>query len=175
MFSGQLAEGAYSETHTSDAEDLYGKSKYMGEIAHSSHVVTIRTSIIGHELNSNYSLVDWFLSQKGPVKGYLNAIFSGLPTYELARVIHDYIIPDNKISGLYHVSSKSISKYHLLKLIAETYKKEIIIEPESTVIINRALECNRFKQETGYIAPEWPQLVKMMAEEKNTYQGLVNV
>ncbi|RUR12748.1 SDR family oxidoreductase [Legionella sp. km772] len=175
VFSGRRTEGAYSESDLSDAEDLYGKSKYIGEITHSPHAITLRTSIIGHELNSNFALIDWFLSQNNHVKGYLNAIYSGLPTFELARVIHDYVIPNPDLCGLYHVSSKPISKYHLLKLVADVYKKDILIEPEHTVFINRALKSSRFEKETGYVAPDWPLLVQQMHREKIIHQGIVHV
>lgn len=88
VFAGD--KGLYKETDYSDARDLYGKSKYMGELHDHAHAITLRTSIIGHELNSNYALLDWFLSQEGQVKGYTKAIFSGMPTVELARVMHDW-------------------------------------------------------------------------------------
>lgn len=175
VFSGKLAQGSYIETDPSDAEDLYGKSKFMGEVIHSSHAVTIRTSIIGHELNTNYALLDWFLSQRGSIKGYINAIFSGLPTIELVKVIRDYIIPNKHLCGLYHVSAQAISKYQLLKLIADIYEKEITIEPESTVLINRALKSTRFEKETGYISPDWPTLIQKMHQERVASQGVVHV
>lgn len=161
VFSGRALE-PYTELCKSDAEDLYGKSKYIGEVSHLSHVVTLRTSIIGHELNSNYGLVDWFLSRIGTVKGYVNAIFSGLPTYELAKVIHDFVIPNNDLTGLYHVSSEPISKFTLLNMIADIYDKNVVIEPEYTIKINRALNSARFKNQTSYVAPEWPILIESM-------------
>ena len=160
VFSGR--KGMYKEGDISDAEDLYGKSKYIGELADLSHVVTLRTSIIGHELNSNSSLVDWFLSQKGPVKGYKKAVFSGLPTVELARVIKDVVMPNSKLSGLYNVSSSPIDKYSLLKLVAETYGKEIEIIPTEQLIIDRSLDSTYFKTITNYSPKTWEILVQKM-------------
>lgn len=160
VFSGR--KGMYKEEDVSDAEDLYGKSKYIGELTALSHVVTLRTSIIGHELNSNSSLVDWFLSQKGPVKGYKKAVFSGLPTVELARVINDYVIPDPKLTGLYHVSADPIDKHTLLLLIAKIYKKNIEITSDELVCINRSLDSTKFLSITGYKPPEWESLIKKM-------------
>ena len=160
VFSGR--KGMYAEQDVSDAEDLYGKSKFIGELHDSSHAVTLRTSIIGHELQSSESLIDWFLSQKESTKGYEKAIFSGLPTIELARVIKEYIIPKPELSGLYHVSVEPIDKLSLLKLVAEVYHKEIQIIPDDQVCIDRSLDSSRFQQATGYTPPSWPELVKSM-------------
>jgi dTDP-4-dehydrorhamnose reductase len=160
VFSGR--KGFYSESDPSDAEDLYGKSKFIGEISDLPHVLTLRTSIIGHELNSNYALIDWFLSQKDQVKGYVNAIFSGLPTVELTRVMLDFVIPRPDLSGLYHVAAKPVNKYDLLTLVAEIYGKKITIIPDDQLFIDRSLNAERFKDATGYAAPEWPELIEKM-------------
>lgn len=167
VFSGK--KGFYSEMDLSDAEDLYGKSKFIGEVSDQHHAITIRTSIIGHELNSHYALVNWFLSQKECVKGYVNAIFSGLPAIELAKVIQDFVIPNNHLYGLYHVAAKPINKYDLLHLIASVYHKEIDIVPDDSVMIDRSLNAGRFEAVTGYVAPEWSVLVKRMHQEQFDY------
>lgn len=164
VFSGN--KGSYKETDLSDAEDLYGKSKYIGEVHDQKHVITLRTSIIGHELNSQYALVDWFLSQQDSVKGYTKAIFSGLPTVELARVINDYVLPKPALSGLYHVSAQPIAKFDLLELIATHYKKAIRINPDDRVQIDRSLDSSAFTQATGYVAPDWPGLIAYMHEQQ---------
>ncbi|MCD5978831.1 dTDP-4-dehydrorhamnose reductase family protein [Pseudomonas quasicaspiana] len=160
VFSGQ--KGLYVEEDISDAEDLYGKSKYIGEVHESPHAITLRTSIIGHELSSQYSLVDWFLAQSGTVKGYEKAIFSGLPTVELSRVISDFVIPNPNLSGLFHVSAKPIDKLALLRLLAGVYEKDIQIVPDSNVIIDRSLDSSKFKYATGYAPPAWPELIATM-------------
>ncbi|PWE47452.1 dTDP-4-dehydrorhamnose reductase family protein [Pseudomonas prosekii] len=160
VFSGR--KGLYTEDDISDAEDLYGKSKYIGELHSGANAVTLRTSIIGHELGSQYSLVDWFLSQSGSVKGYRKAIFSGLPTVELARVIRDYVIPNSNLQGLYHVSVDPIDKLSLLKLVAEVYQKEIDIVADDNVSIDRSLDSSKFQSATGYVPPSWSELVKSM-------------
>lgn len=160
VFSGR--KGGYAESDVSDAEDLYGKSKYVGEIHDRAHVVTLRTSIIGHELASSFALADWFLSQQGKVKGYSRAIFSGLPTVELARVMKDFVLPRPALSGLYHVAAEPISKLDLLRLIAAQYGKDIDIQPDEKVAIDRSLDGSRFLAATGYTAPPWPELVALM-------------
>jgi dTDP-4-dehydrorhamnose reductase len=159
VFSG--ARGGYRETDVSDARDLYGKSKYLGEVV-TQNAITLRTSIIGHELASAHGLVDWFLSQSGPIKGFARAIFSGLPTVELARIVSDIVLPRPELFGVYHVASHAISKFDLLQLIAGTYGKSIAIERDETLVIDRSLNADRFTQATGYVAPDWPDLIKMM-------------
>ena len=165
VFNGR--KGMYKEDDISDAEDLYGKSKYIGELHDLSHVVTLRTSIIGHELNSHSSLVDWFLTQNENVKGYKKAIFSGLPTVELADVIKDFVITNNNLHGLYHVSADPIDKHSLLNLIADIYEKEIKIEPNDEVQIDRSLDSSKFRQVTGYVPPNWSRLIEKMHQGIN--------
>ena len=164
IFSGD--EGLYVESDVSDAHDIYGKSKYIGELNNYAHCITLRTSIIGHELNSKASLVDWFLGQDSHVKGFNQAIFSGLPTVELAKIIRDYVIPHSDLAGLYHVSSEPIDKCTLLELIAEVYKKEIEIVSDATLTINRSLDSMRFKETTGYQPPNWKSLVQVMFDNR---------
>ncbi len=164
VFSGR--KGGYVESDTSDAEDLYGKSKFIGELHELPHVITLRTSIIGHELNTRFALVDWFLSQRGSIKGYAKAVFSGLPTVELARVIRDHVISAPDLYGLYHVSSEPIDKLSLLKLVAKIYEHKIQITPDNQVCIDRSLNSSRFREVTGYVPPSWPVLVKMMHDQR---------
>lgn len=160
VFSGST--GNYTEDSTADAADLYGISKHLGEVVEYENAVTLRTSIIGRELTSTNSLVDWFLAQNGEVKGYNKAIFSGLPTCELAAIIRDVVIPKPSLRGLYHVSAKPISKYELLQLIAAEYKKDIEIVADGRVAIDRSLDSTRFTEATGYVAAAWPELIKRM-------------
>nr|WP_298113650.1 SDR family oxidoreductase [uncultured Pseudomonas sp.] len=160
VFSGR--QGAYRETDLSDAEDLYGKSKYIGELHDLPNAITLRTSIIGHELGSNYALVDWFLSQQGGVKGFAKAIFSGLPTVELARVMKDFVVPHPQLNGLYHVAAEPIAKLDLLRLVAAAYGKQIEIRPDDALVIDRSLDGSRFRGATGYVAPKWPELIRRM-------------
>jgi dTDP-4-dehydrorhamnose reductase len=159
VFSGK--KGNYTEADISDAEDLYGKSKYIGEV-YGKGSLTIRTSIIGHEHNSQHSLLEWFLSQKSHIEGYQNAIFSGLTTLELSKVIEEVILKFKNLTGLYQVSSEPISKYALLKLIKEVYKKDIQIIPSDKVVINRSLNCKKFQKETGIKIPNWNSMIKSM-------------
>ena len=161
VFAG--TKGGYREADESDAHDLYGRSKYLGEVNY-PQAVTLRTSIIGHELNSAHSLVGWFLAQQGSVRGFTQAIFSGLPTVELARVIRDFVIPNPELTGTYHVSAEPISKFELLSLVANVYGKNIAITPDDKLVIDRSLDSSRFRQTTGYAPPSWPDLVAQMRD-----------
>lgn len=163
VFSG--AKGSYLETDFPDAYDLYGRSKLLGEVDY-PHAITLRTSIIGHELSGHRSLVNWFLAQQGAVKGFTRAIFSGLPTVELATVVRDVVLPRKELHGLYHISAKPINKFDLLKMLAKAYGKNIEINPSEELVIDRSLNSDRFKEATGYAPPEWPTLVQRMCEFK---------
>lgn len=159
VFSG--SKGNYVESDFPDAYDLYGRSKLLGEVDY-PHAITLRTSIIGHELSGHRSLVNWFLSQQGSVKGYVRAIFSGLPTVELAKIVRDVVLPQQELHGLYHVASKPINKFELLQLVAKTYGKTIVIQSSDELKIDRSLNAEKFKQATGYQPPNWSDLIQLM-------------
>lgn len=159
VFSGR--KGGYVETDPSDADDLYGRSKLMGEVDY-ENAVTLRTSIIGHELASAHGLIGWFLAQTGPVRGFTKAIFSGLPTVELARVMKDFVVPHPELRGTWHVSAAPIDKYSLLKLAAAEYGRDNAISPDDKLVIDRSLDSSRFRAVTGYAPPSWPDLVREM-------------
>lgn len=159
VFSG--SKGMYTEGDFPDAKDLYGRSKLLGEVDY-PNAITLRTSIIGHELEGARSLVGWFLSQGGPVRGFRRAVFSGLPTVEIARLIRDFVLPNPNLHGLYHVSADPINKYDLLRLVADTYGKRIAIEADDDFVIDRSLDSSRFRAITGFQSKPWAELVKSM-------------
>lgn len=159
VFSGK--KGNYNEKDKPDADDLYGLTKSLGE-ALGEKSVCIRTSIIGPELSSSRSLLEWFLNAGERVTGFKNAIFSGFPTYEIAKILDKYVIHNSNIHGLYHLSSEPISKYDLLCLINEIYCLGKVIEPDYSFIIDRSLDSSEFKNLTGYCAPKWNDLVTEM-------------
>jgi dTDP-4-dehydrorhamnose reductase len=159
VFSGD--KGMYLESDFPDADDLYGRSKLLGEVDY-PHAITVRTSIIGHELGGARSLVNWFLRQEGSTRGFTRAVFSGLPTVVLARVIRDVIVPRPELHGLYHVAARPIAKYDLLQLIANTYGKDIEIVPDDKLVIDRSLNAERFTAATGYTPAPWDQLIAEM-------------
>lgn len=159
VFNGK--KGNYTENDHSNAEDLYGRTKFLGEVTY-PHCVTLRTSIIGHELKTNYSLVDWFMSQKNDVNGFTKAMYSGFPTIEIVNIISNYVIPNKNLTGLYHVSSDSISKFDLLNILKEVYKKDININSFSDFVLDRSMNSDKFKTATGYVSPSWNKLIEDM-------------
>lgn len=164
VFSGK--KGNYLEDDISDCYDLYGKSKLIGEVTYPNSI-TLRTSVIGHELNSSKSLVDWFLSQNDRVNGYINAVFSGLTTLEHAKVLANFVLPNPNLSGLYHLAVNPINKYDLLSLIAKIYNKDILITRVEEPRIDRSLNAEKFKVATGYQPPRWEDLIQEMYNFKN--------
>ncbi len=163
VFSGK--KGSYTESDQPDADDIYGKSKALGEVLYGD-ALTIRTSTIGHELNTNYGLLNWFLSQENRCKGFKNAVFSGLPTVVLAQVIRDHILNNKALNGLYHIAAAPINKYDLLMLIAEVYGKKIDVELDEDFVIDRSLDATKFNLATSFKAPEWPELIQSMYQYK---------
>lgn len=164
VFSGR--KGDYTESDTSDAMDFYGRTKFLGEVAE-PHCVTLRTSIIGLELGRKGSLIEWFLAQEGEIRGFTRAIYSGLTTAEMSRVIERVLVEHPGISGVWQVASEPISKYELLQRLAGILGKDIRIVPDDSVAIDRSLSAVAFQEATGYYAPGWDEMLKELAAEIN--------
>lgn len=159
VFSGK--KGNYSEIDTADAEDLYGRSKFLGEVS-SPNCITIRTSIIGHDNSLQNGLVSWYLANKGFCKGYTKAIFSGLPVCVLAQILVDFVITNPYLEGIYNIGSDPISKFDLLNLIGNIYSSGSVLVPDDSLRADRSLNTTKFENETGYRAPSWRDLVSLM-------------
>jgi dTDP-4-dehydrorhamnose reductase len=167
VFSGR--KGNYTEKDPSDAEDLYGKTKYLGEVDYPG-CLTIRTSIIGRELDTSHSLIEWFISQEGKtVPGYKNAVFSGLTTLALSEIITEIIADHPRLSGVYQVASKPISKYDLLNLVKKNYGMAITVKPDEMVINDRSLSPEKFKKETNIKIPSWEYMIEQMHQDPTPY------
>jgi dTDP-4-dehydrorhamnose reductase len=167
VFAGRT--GNYREGDYPDALDIYGRTKALGEVT-GDGTITLRTSTIGHEFGTKFGLLEWFLAQS-QCKGFKNAIFSGLPTVEFARVVRDFVIPNKTLSGLYHVGAEAIDKFQLLHLINRTYGRGVQIEPEDGFRIDRSLNSERFSAATGYFASPWPDLVEAMYNDHISATG----
>lgn len=163
VFSGN--KGNYLESDLTDATDIYGKSKALGELRSYSSL-TLRTSTIGYELNSTFGLLNWFLSQREKCKGYSKAIFSGFPASYFAFILQNYVIPNGNIRGLYNIASEPISKFDLLKNIADIYELDIRIEKDDSFEIDRSLNADLFNKRTGFVPPKWPELIKFMYQNQ---------
>ena len=163
IFAG--TKGNYTESDPSDAADLYGQSKHQGEVA-DAHSVTLRTSVIGHELATNLALLDWFLSQRGQaIKGFTKAIYSGFTTLEMARIADRILTQHTDLSGVWHVASEPISKFGLLELCREKLGWEGVIEPNDEFVCDRSLNADRFNQATGYSPPSWEAMISELAQQ----------
>ena len=170
VFNGK--KGRYIETDVPDANDLYGKSKQLGEVTF-DNCLTIRTSIIGREIFTAHSLVEWFLSNRGKsVKGYTKAVYSGFPTLILAEIIGDIIEKHPFLQGLYHVSSDPINKYDLLSLVNEAYRADVKIEPFDDFEIDRSLDSTGFRNITGFQPLSWRDMITKMASDNAFYSKL---
>jgi dTDP-4-dehydrorhamnose reductase len=163
VFDG--TRGNYTEKDVPDAHDLYGISKFLGEVG-STNCLTLRTSIIGRELGTAHSLVEWFLKNRGGrVKGFTRAIYTGLPTIEFADLIGKLITDHADLNGIYHVASEPITKYDLLQLLNKYYDVNVEIEPSDEVAIDRSLDGRKFTELTGIHLPDWPTMVAKMAAD----------
>ena len=163
VFDG--AKGNYLETDITNATDLYGRSKALGEVT-SENCITLRTSIIGRELGDSHSLIDWFLSNRGGrVKGFTHAIYSGFPTVVFADIIASLIIDQPQLRGLYQVASEPINKFELLTLVNAAFGAKITIEPSAELTIDRSLNCGKFVDATGLTPMSWPVMVDLMASD----------
>lgn len=160
VFSGKT--GNYDEDDTPDADDLYGRSKLLGEVDEAP-AITLRTSIIGRELSRKTGLLEWFLAQQGSIKGYRKAIFSGFTTTEMSRIIEMLLTQFPQAHGLYHVSSAPISKYDLLMLIRDRMRMPIDIKSDDDFHCDRSLNSTRFRTAFNYRPPEWNVMIDELA------------
>jgi dTDP-4-dehydrorhamnose reductase len=171
VFSGK--KGDYSEDDIPDPEDLYGRTKLLGEVA-TPECLTIRTSIIGRELQGGLGLIDWFLSQKGKnIRGFVGAKYTGFTTLEMAEIIIDVIKNRPGLSGVWHVSSNPISKYDLLNLVNRELDMGITIEKETAFFCDRRLNSTKFRQATGYKPPSWDEMIHNMVIDGTPYDSLM--
>ncbi|MBN1946993.1 MAG: SDR family oxidoreductase [Bradymonadales bacterium] len=167
VFSGK--RGRYREADPSDAEDLYGKTKFLGEVA-SGNALTLRTSIIGRELSHFQSLLEWFLAQRRKsIRGYTRVIYSGVTTNYLAELVGRIIGQQPGLSGLYQVTAPAISKYELLCRLKEAYGIEVEILPDDHPVSDRSMIGDRFLQATGWTTPSWDDLVDQLVGDPTPY------
>ncbi|MGD0340020.1 MAG: SDR family oxidoreductase [Bacteroidota bacterium] len=168
VFSG--FRGAYTEDDIADPVDLYGRTKLLGELNRPG-CLTLRTSIIGWQLNSFTSLLSWFALQRGKhIKGYRKAIYSGVTTSVFSKLIGDIMESHPKLEGLYHVSSAPIKKFDLLVQLRDALGwDDITIEPEEGFACDRSLNGERFSRATGWRAPDWASMISGLSSEWPTY------
>ena len=170
VFSGR--KGNYKESDLSDAEDLYGRTKLLGEVDYKG-CLTIRTSMIGRELETSNGLIEWFLSQEGKtISGYKKSVFSGFTTNAFAEVIAGIITKNPELHGVWHVASEPISKFELLSLVKQVYGLNIRIESDEAVVCDRSLNSERFRKVTGFVPPTWHDMIEQMYRDSTPYSKL---
>lgn len=162
IFSGR--KGLYQESDTPDADDLYGRSKLLGEVG-DNHCLTLRTSMIGRELLRKKSLLEWFLAQKGTVKGFKQAVFSGFTTIELSRIIDMLICDYPEASGVYHASADPISKFDLLEMVNAHLNHPVSILPDEGLVCDRSLDSTTFRNDFRYQPPSWKAMINELFED----------
>ena len=162
IFSGK--SGNYKEEDISDAEDLYGRSKFLGEVT-SKNVLTLRKSTIGLELGSHHGLIEWFLAQEGDIKGYSKTIYSGVTSEVLAKIIARIINDFPNIYGVRNIASKPISKF---KLLQELNKKlpetRINVLQDDEIVCDRSLDSSKLNKEIGELVPSWDEMLEDLAK-----------
>jgi len=149
VFSGQ--RGMYTEEDPPDEQDLYGRSKALGEVVRPD-CLTLRTSIIGRELRGQHGLLEWFIAQQGKsVNGYTRAVFSGLTAQVLSEMIAKLITRKQRLERLFHAALSPISKHDLLNVVKNAYSLLMGIEPSPEVVIDRSarafLDAVKYVQE----------------------------
>src|SRR6266545_853774 len=170
VFSGRA--GNYDESAKPDADDLYGRTKLLGEVD-GENCLTIRTSMIGRELSGAHGLVEWFLGQRGGrVRGFRRAIFSGFTTLALSELLANIVEQHASLAGIWHVSAEPINKFDLLSLVREAFELDIEIEPDQSYGCDRTLNGGRFRNETGISAPSWPEMIAPMRADNTPYDEL---
>jgi len=174
VFSGR--RGRYREDDPSDAEDLYGKSKFLGEVRYAPHALTLRTSIIGRELFHHKSLLDWFLAQRGTVRGFTRVIYSGVTTNHLAGLVGDIIERHPALEGLHQVASTPIPKHDLLRLLQDAFgTRGVTIVPDDREVSDRSMDGSRLAAAIGYTCPPWPALVAELAADPTPYTDWLSI
>jgi len=169
VFSGK--RGRYTEDDFPDPVDLYGRTKLLGEI--STHgALTLRTSIIGHELRGHLGLIDWFLNQRGcRTRGFANARFTGLTTAALAELVAEIIQSQVPLEGLWHVSSDPVSKFELLQIVNRVYGLDVQLARDEAFVCDRSLDSSRFRARTGWRPQSWERMIALMHAEARSYEG----
>lgn len=171
VFSGK--KGNYSDFDLTDADDSYGKTKGLGEI-NSDNTLTIRSSMIGRELFNNTELLEWVVKHKNQkINGFDNAVYSGVTTLWMSKTVYKIIKNLPKLSGIWNVSSRPISKYELIKKINDQFMLNIDIVRDSSFYSNKSLNSNRFFSETNFEIPNWDDMLSELyrdsIENNNLY------
>jgi dTDP-4-dehydrorhamnose reductase len=155
-----------------DPQDLYGRSKLLGELNHENSL-TIRTSIVGRQISGSESLFEWLLSQKGKkISGYSKALYTGVTTKTLAKILKQIIAKEIDLHGVWQVASSEISKYDLLNLVNDKLNLGISIEENSDFECDRRLDGSEFTRSTSIEVPSWIEMIEEFKSDQANYREL---
>jgi dTDP-4-dehydrorhamnose reductase len=172
VFSG--SRGSYTEKSFTDAIDVYGKTKALGELS-GPKSLTLRGSMIGREIENKTELLEWFLKNNSKeVKGFSNVIYSGITTLHMAFFVKQIISEFPDLSGLYNVASVPISKYDLLRLFNKYFKNNSTIVNDSEYHSRKDLIADKFYKATNFNIPSWEDLVVDLKEDSDKYLKYYN-
>ncbi len=160
VFSGK--RGGYVEDDLRDGETFYDRSKALGELDDSKNI-TLRNSIIGPDVNpKGIGLMNWFLQQKGEIRGFSKAMWTGQTTLQLAKTMERAAL--DKAHGLYNtVPDSSISKYELLALMNHYLKNDsVVIGDDDTLAVDKSLI--RTNYDFTYRIPDYESMISELAE-----------
>lgn len=167
VFSGQ--RGPYSEKETPDPQDLYGRSKLLGEVG-GPKCLTIRSSLVGRELRGRSSLIEWVMSQRGGrIKGYTGALYTGFTTAAMSDIVARLISDFPDLDGVWHVASEPIDKYRLIQIVNDEFRLGIDIQRDESFLCDRRLDGRRFAEKTQYLAPPWEKMIEDLRNDPTPY------
>ncbi len=167
VFSG--SRGSYTEKDNPDPVDLYGRAKLLGETVTGS-ALTLRTSIVGRQLHGRSSLFEWVISSRGSrIRGYSRAIYSGLTTMALARIVGRILSEHPALGGILHVASRPITKLDLIAKLNASLGLGITIEGDDTFVCDRSLDGSAFARVTGIAVPSWDEMIEELRRDQVNY------
>lgn len=170
VFAGNT--GPYREDSLRDGLTFYDRTKALGELEDHDGCLTLRNSIVGPDINPNgIGLFNWFMKQSGPeVNGYTHAMWTGLTTLELAKVME--VAAKNNVTGLVNmVNGSNISKYDLLKLFNHYFRNDKLrIIPSDAVHLDKTLVRTNF--DLDYKIPSYEVMVSEMKDWITDHRSL---
>lgn len=133
----------YDENSPKSPVDIYGLSKSLGEPA---NCLTIRTSIIGRELDGKTGLLEWFLQQEGKtISGFAEHYWNGITTQQFGKLCDRIMESPHSFPphGVYHVFSTVVSKYEMLTAFQHKYRMRCTVRADNSNKLNRTMTTKK--------------------------------
>ena len=168
VFSGH--SGPYTEESICDGTTFYDRTKAIGELNDEKNI-TLRCSIVGPDINKNgIGLLNWFMQQDKSVRGYTHAMWTGVTTLQLAKIME--AAAERKAHGLVNmVYNRNISKYELLKLFNHYMRNdELDILPFDDFSVDKTLIRTNF--DFDYSVPSYDDMVSELADWMRAHGNL---